>query len=314
MASLKEIYADFENGTYLAELKLSMVEGYRFAGNFPLMKVDNEQVTVVESTPIDKFLTQTGKSKKLAKGASARKIRGEVITPSGFKLVHNEIEYSIPNKDMEHPNFNLMDEINAMGYVFANDLDEIVYNTAKENATLVTDDKIIGEWSENATEFKSLVRDVIRFQSSIRPKPYNINMIAYGSEADVELKARAGQSVSDYTLPQNGFTVKDTLDLVNAKNFWGGVNFDDGEAIGFDRDMPALDVIMMKFNNPKIKSMPTIEGMENLLPPVQMLMFDNSETETKPRTTIKVACAAGAYPRAKGERMIRFEDLVSVTP
>lgn len=313
MASLKEIYADFENGTYLAELKLSMVEGYRFAGNFPLMKVDNEQVTIVESSSIDKFLTQTGKSKKLAKGASARKIRGEVITPSGFKLVHNEIEYSIPNKDMEHPNFNLMDEINAMGYVFANDLDEIVYNTAKENATLVTDDKIIGEWSENATEFKSLVRDVIRFQSSIRPKPYNINMIAYGSEADVELKARAGQSVSDYTLPQNGFTVKDTLDLVNAKNFWGGVNFDDGEAIGFDRDMPALDVIMMKFNNPKIKSMPTIEGMENLLPPVQMLMFDNSETETKPRTTIKVACAVGAYPRAKGERMIRFADLVSTS-
>ena len=63
MATLKEIYADFENGTYLAELKTSMVEGYRFAGIFPLMKVDNEQVTIVESTPIDRFLTQTGKSK-----------------------------------------------------------------------------------------------------------------------------------------------------------------------------------------------------------------------------------------------------------
>lgn len=311
MASLKEIYADFENGTYLAELKLSMVEGYRFAGNFPLMKVDNEQVTVVESTPIDKFLTQTGKSKKLAKGASARKIRGEVITPSGFKLVHNEIEYNILNSDMEHPNFNLMDEISAMGYVFANDVDEIVYNTAKDNATVVTDDKIIGEWGENATEFKSVLRDLMRFQASIRPKPYNINMVAYGTEADVELKARAAQSVSDYVLPQNGFKIKDALDLANAKNFWGGRNFDDGEAIGFDRDMPALDVIMMKYNNPKIKSMPTIEGMESLLPPVSMLMFDNADEEHRPRTTIKVACTAGAYPRAQGERMIRIADLIT---
>jgi hypothetical protein len=311
MASLKEMYADFENGTYLAELKLSMVEGYRFAGNFPLSKVDNKQVTIVQSDSIDKFLTQTGKSKKLAKGASARKIRGEVITPSGFKLAHNEIQYTISNEDMEHPSFNLMDEISAMGYVFANDLDEIVYKTAKDNATLVTDSKIIGEWGEAATEFKSLVRDVIRFQSNIRPLPYNINMIAYGSEADVELKARAGQSVSNYTLPQNGFTVKDALDLANAKNFWGGRNFSDGESIGFDRDVPALDVIMMKYKNPKIKSMPTIQGMESLLPPVNMLMFDNADTETEPMTTIKVACTAGAYPRAKGERMIRFPDFVS---
>jgi len=314
MVSLKEMYADFENGTYLAELKLSMVEGYNFAGIFPLQKVDNEQVTIVESTPIEKFLTQTGKSKKLAKGASARKIRGEVVTPKGFKLVHNEIEYNILNSDMEHPNFNLMDEISGMGYVFANDVDQIVYTTAKENATLVTDDKIIGEWGEAATEFKSIYRDVMRLQNFILPKPYNIDLIAYGKEANIELKARAGQSTSDYKLPQNGFEIKKALDLANAQNFWGGRAFDDGEAIGVDSNMPALDVIMMKYNNPKIKSMPTIQGMEKLLPPVSMLMFDNADKEHRPMTTIKVACTCGAYPRAKGERMIRFEDLVSATP
>lgn len=311
MATLKEMYADFENGTYLAELKTSMVEGYRFAGIFPLMKVDNEQVTIVESTPIDKFITQTGKSKKVAKGASARKIRGEVITPEGFKLVHNEIEYSILNKDMEHPNFNLMDEISAMGYVFATDVDQAVYSTAKNNAKVVTDSKIVKGWGNNATEFKSLLRDVMRFQASIRPKPYEIDLIAYGAEADVELKARAAQSVSNYKLPQNGFEIKSALDVANAKNFWGGRAFEDGEAFGFDSKMPALDVIMMKYHNPKIKSMPNVPGLEDLLPPVSMLMFDNADKEHRPMTTIKVACTAGAYPRAKGERMIRFPDFVS---
>lgn len=290
-----------------------MVEGYRFAGNFPLMKVKNKQVTIVESTPIDKFMDQTGKSKKLAKGASARKIRGEVVTPSGFKLVHNQIDYSILNDDMQHPNFNLMDEISAMGFVFANDVDETVYKTAKENATLVSDDKIIKEWGENATEFKSVLRDVMRFQAAIRPKPYEIDRIAYGSEADVELKSRSSQSVSDYKLPQNGFTIRSALDLANAKHFWGGMNFDSEEGIGFNSNIPALDVIMMKYYNPKIKSMPNIEGMESLLPPVSMLMYDNSETEHEPRTTIKVACTAGAYPREKGARMIRIEDLVSAS-
>lgn len=305
------MYADFENGTYLAELKTSMVEGYKLAGLFPLMKVDNEQVTIVESTPIDKFLTQTGKSKKLAKGASARKIRGEVITPEGFKLVHNEIEYSILNSDMEHPNFNLMDEISAMGYPLSLDVDEAVYNTAKDNATLVNDPKIAKAWGDAATDFKSVLRDVMRFQNSILPKPYDIDLIAYGKESNIELKARAGQSTSNYKLPQNGFEIKKALDLANAQHFWGGRIMEDGEAFGFDSNMPALDVIMMKYHNPKIKSMPSVPGLESLLPPVSMLMFDNSDEEHRPRTTIKVACTAGAYPRAKGERMIRFPDFVS---
>jgi hypothetical protein len=90
----------------------------------------------------------------------------------------------------------------------------------------------------------------MRFQAAIRPLPYNIDRIAYGTEADVELKARAAQSTSDYTLPQNGFTIKNALDLANAKNFWGGRNFDDGEAIGFDSNMPALDVYHDEIQQP----------------------------------------------------------------
>lgn len=311
MADLKKIYADFEKGMYLAEAKVNVVNGYNLAGLFPKIEMDTKKVTIVDSTPIDKFIDQTGKKKRVAKGASARKIRGEVITPDGFKLEHNEIEYVIENEDMEHPTFNLIQEIQAMGYVLAVDVDKVVYDVIKDSATLISDSKIKGLWGADATELKSMIRDMSRLKKSMRPKPYSVDLFAYGDEADTELKARAAQSVEDYQLPQNGFNVEDTLNLMNARNFWGGLNMEDGEVFGFDSKNPGLDVIFKKYKNPKIKSMPTIQGMESLLPPINMLMYSNEDTETEPQTTIKVATTCGAFPRAKGERMVRFPNIVS---
>jgi hypothetical protein len=311
MVELKKIYADFEKGMYLAEAQVSIVNGYNLAGLFPKIEMDTKKVTIVDSTPIDKFIDQTGKKKKVAKGASARKIRGEVVTPDGFKLEHNEIEYVIENEDMLHPTFNLIQEIQAMGYVLATDIDQVVYNTVKDHGQLITDNKIVGGWGETATELKTMIRDISRLKKSMRPKPYSVDLFAYGDEADTELKARAAQSVEDYQLPQNGFNVEDTLNLMNARNFWGGLNMDDGEVFGFDSKNPGLDLIFKKYSNPNIKSIPTIQGMEALLPPINMLMFDNSKEETEPQTTIKVATTCGAYPRAKGERMIQYADIIS---
>lgn len=311
MPDLKQIYADFEKGMYLAEAKLAVVNGYKLAGLFPKIEMDTKKVTIVDSTPIDKFISQTGKAKKVAKGASARKIRGEVITPDGFKLEHNEIEYVIDNEDMEHPSFNLTQELQAMGYVLASDIDRIVKGCITTHATVVTDNKIKGGWEGVAITLQDIIKDVTRFKKAIRPKPYNINMLPMGDEADTYAKTYAAVSTENYEIPQNGFGIEDTLPFLNSRIFWGGLNMTDGELIGLDSNNPALDVIFKKYKNPKVKSVPSIPGMEALLPPINMLMFDSSETETEAQTTIKMATTCGAYPRNQGERMIRYPDIVT---
>lgn len=311
MPDLKTLYADFENGMYLATAKETIVKGYKLAGLFPKKELDTKQVTIIDREPIDKFKDQTGKSKKIAKGASARKIRGKLVTPEGFKLVHNEIEYIIENEDMEHPTFDLVSEIQAMSYVLADDIDKSVYDTVKENAKVVQDNKIKAKWGEDATDIKAILADLIRFRGSIRPKPFNINAIAMGSEANIELTSKSAQSTTAYTLPQNGFEIEDSLQMANSQNFWGGIKMDDGELFGFDLQNPALDVLHKKYKNPKITSVPTIPGMESIVPQISMLMYDDSEKSTEPQTTIKVATTSGAYPRAKGEKMIRYPDIIS---
>ncbi len=224
--------------------------------------------------------------------------------------MHNEIEYIIENEDMEHPTFDLTSEIQAMAFVLGDDIDLAVYDTIKENARVVKDTKIKAKWGMDATDIKSIVADLMRFRASVRPKPFNINAIAMGSEANIELVSKSAQSTIAYSLPQNGFEI-DSLQMANAQNFWGGIRMEDGELFGFDLQNPALDVLHKKYRNPKVKSVPTISGMESVVPQVSMLMYDDSERSTEPQTTIKVATTSGAYPRAKGERMIRYENIIA---
>lgn len=311
MANLKEMYADFEKGMYIAEAKMDIVDGYKLAGLFPKTETKTKKATVVDAEEIDKFKDQDGKDKKIAKGASARKIRGKVTTPDGFKLYLREVEYVIDNEDMEDPSFNLTGEIKGMSYLLAGDIDAIVNNCVEENAIEITDEDINGNWDSEDVDEQGVIQDVSLFTAGIRPNPYLINTLALGNKADTWLKIKSAQSVENYELPQNGFKIRDTISLLNNRCLWGGVSVDDGAMYGFDTDNPALEILFKKYKNPNVKSVPPIPGMEALLPPISMLMYDNSQWESDPQTTIKVGVTVGAFARNNGKRMIKYPNVLS---
>jgi hypothetical protein len=52
-------------------------------------------------------------------------------------------------------------------------------------------------------------------------------------------------------------------------------------------------------------------GMEKFLPTINMMMYDNSITESDPQTTIKVTAAVGARAMNDGAGLFKYADILA---
>jgi len=308
-----QLINDYKNGRLIRLAQEKMVRGFNLTGLFPMKPVATKKVQVIDSTPIDKFVDQTGKQRKVAKGAKVRQIIGKVETTDGLTLTHNEIEYRIENEDLEdNPTFDIFAEVSAMAYVLAMDIESAVAASFRANAQLAVDSGVTihANWNESTTALEHITDDVAEFEACSRLTPYQLSLFAQGNRANVEMIKRVGASVENYRLPTTDFDIDSVLQFMNARHFYGGRYMNDGEIFGIDPLNPGLTVFYKDYTNPNVKPAPLPQGMEKLAPPIRMIMFDTAETETEPQTVIKVANAVGAFPRRKGEGLFRYADVL----
>lgn len=309
---LTDLYKAYESGYLLRDAQVGVTRAFNLTGLFPKLEVPTKKVNIINSSPIDKFVDNTGKMKKVAKGAKVRRIVGEVETAGGLRLTHSEIEYIIENEDLQEPTFDLRGEILAMSYIPGLDIEEVVANGIRTNAQIAADpDKINGDWDGAETTLDDIISDIIEFQGASRSTPYRLNWFAQGNRANLELIKKGGLSIEDYAIPQNEFNINDATNFLNARHFYGGSFMEDGELFGGDLNNPGLKVVYKKYDNPNVKDAPMPEGMAAFAPPVKMLMYDNSDKETEPQTIIKVACTAGVYATQKGAGLFKYDDILS---
>lgn len=312
-----QMYKDFEDGMYLMRGQETMIANFKIAGTLPKTVVDTSQVTIYESDSLDDYMKKVPKGKKFAKGASGRKFRGSVKSSEGYKLESREVEYTINNEDMLHPSFNLDNEIRKMSYILADDIDEIVLNTVRENARTIipsgsatTGNKIVGKW--DTADMDSILGDIIRIKKQLRDKNIGaLDTFMYGDEAQTQVATKCQVLSEKYQFPTTGFYVDDNIRLSNANHMWGGDKELDEELFAFKSSIPPMQLIYKKYNNPNIKSVPTIQGLEYITPTIEMLMFDNGKENLNPQTTIKMGVTCGALPISKGNNMVRIANILS---
>jgi hypothetical protein len=303
-----DIYKSYADGYLLRDAQVRIARGFELTGLFPKAEVDTKKVNVVKSTPLDKFVDKTGKLRKLAKGARARQIRGEVETTDGLNLTQCEIEYIIEDEDLHSEVFDLQGELGAMYYILAQDIEEVVYNKIVAEAA-ISSSSLTGNWDDAGATLETIIEDIVQMESEARDTPYRLNWFAYGSTAHNLLLKKAGVSIEDYTIPQNEFTIDGSISLQNARHFYGSREMGVGEILGGDIDNPGLRLFYKKYNNPNVKQAPMPVGMEKFLPTINMMMYDNAETQSDPETTIKVTCAVGARAMNDGAGLFRHADI-----
>lgn len=308
-----QLYEDYTNGYLLRDAQVGMVRAFNLIPLFPSAGVKGSKLTVIKSTPIDKFKDKDGGYKKVAEGADVRRIVGEVETADGLTLVHNEIEYVISNEDMNRPTFNLPDELKAMTYVLGLDAEEVLAKAIRAAAKIKVDaDKLTGKWADSGTTTDILTSDVTEIIAASRGTPIKINWLAYGNRANIELTKKCGIAVGNWKIPQNEYEIDSAISFGNAQHLYGGEFMNDGELFGGDINNPGVKVFYQEFENPEVKQAPLPEGMNPKFAPfMRMMMFDDSKTSTKPKTTIKVANAVGAYIPQEGHRLFSLEDILS---
>ena len=120
--------------------------------------------------------------RKLAKGARARQIRGEVETTDGLRLTQCEIEYIIEDEDLHSEVFDLQGELGAMYYILAQDIEEVVYNEIAAKAA-ISSSNLTGNWDDEKTTLETIIEDVVQMESEARDTPYRLNWFAYGGTA-----------------------------------------------------------------------------------------------------------------------------------
>ena len=306
----EKIFSDYHRGMYVVQAQEQILHTNPILGLFPRQEVDTKDITVVEEQPIDKYEDKLPKGKRLAKGASARRFRGELVQPKGFKMVKHAIEYVIAQEDMENSYYNLSDEVGAMSWILGKDMTNTVYETAKKYAMEVDDANIKGEW--NTAEYDSILNDIVYMKKQLRDQNINkIDNFIYGDEAITKLASKSQVESTRYEFQKEGFYVDDTMRISGANHFWGGQDLEDGEVIGFNYNAPPMKIYYKRPSNSKVRSIPQIPGYEEVSPCISMLMYDDSETNDDPVVTIKMSCTLGAFPIAKGNRMIRIPNILS---
>jgi hypothetical protein len=308
---LQALMKDYRNGYITTDAQVQVAQGFVLTGLFPKQEVTGKNVNIIKTTAIDKFEDKTGKMRKMAKGTKARRIVGEVAAADGLTLTHNEIEYIIESDVFNEETYNVNEEIGAMCYILAQDIEGIVYDKIVANASL-SPTVANHDWDGAGTTLEMILADIIDIEDVALNTPYDINWLAYGRTGRKALLKKAAQSVEDYMIPQNQFPIKDSISLMNSRHFYGGREMGNGEILGGDTNNPGLKVFYKRFRNPNVKqAVPLPQGMADFAPALNVLIYNNQDTETEPQTFIKVACAVGAYPIQDGAGLLRYADITA---
>lgn len=306
----EKIFSDYHRGMYVVQAQEQILHTNPVIGLFPKQEVDTKDITVLEEQPIDKYADKLPKGKRLSKGATARKFTGELIQPKGFKMVKHAIEYTIAQEDMENSYYNLSNEVASMSWILGKDMTTTIFDTAKKYAKEVTDTNIGGDW--DTVDYDHILNDIVYMKKQLRDQNINkIDNFIYGDEAITKLASKSQVESTRYEFQKEGFYVDDTMRISGANHFWGGQDLEDGEVIGFNYNAPPMRIYYKRPSNPKVRNIPAIRGYEEVSPCINMLMYDDSETNDEPVVTIKMSCTLGAFPIAKGNRMIRIPNILS---
>lgn len=307
--NIQKQYDDFNNGFFIRLARESIANNYNVAGLFPFQGVSASKATIVENAPVDKFVDQiSGKLRPLAKGASARKLRGTTVAPSGLVLKFSEIEYEIDWEDLKDPSINLGTEIESMGYIAALEINDIALECVRNNAQKVSDSKIKGGWEKPENEWKQIARDIRRFRDL--SKLYNLDLLMLGDDAKFEVDTKSAIESMSFEMPKNGYTIDDVIRTMSTNVASGGQGMDLGEVFSFSSLVPGVNLRFQEFDNPNMQDAGIAPELAKFAPPIKMLMYDNSDKETKPTTTIKMAWACGAFPVRKGKAMFQLADIL----
>lgn len=305
-----KIYSDYERGMFIAQAQEVILHQNPIIGLFPKREVNTKEITVVEEQPIDKYKDKMPKGKRLAKGASARKFRGELVTPKGWTMVKHAIEYAIAKEDLENPMYQLTNEVGAMAWILGVDMTNTVFDTALKYAKVVDDENIQGKWA--TCEYDDILSDIVYMKKQLRDKNINkIDNFIYGDEGITKLAAKSQVESMRYAFQSEGFYVDDVMRISGANHFWGGQDIADEEVLGFNYDIPPMEIFYKKPSNPKVRSVPQVPGYSEVAPCISMLMYDDSETNDEPVVTIKMSCTMGAFPIDGGKRMIKIPNILS---
>lgn len=306
----EKIFSDYYRGMYVLQAQEQILHTNPIIGMFPKQEVDTKDITVLEEQPIDKYEDKLPKGKRLAKGATARKFRGELVQPKGFKMVKHAIEYVIAQEDMENSYYNLSNEVNAMSWILGKDMTATIYETAKKYAKEVDDANIGCQWA--TADYDDILNDIVYMKKQLRDQNINkIDNFIYGDEGITKLASKSQVESMRYEFQKEGFYVDDVMRISGANHFWGGQDLEDPEVIGFNYNAPPIRIYYKRPSNPKVRNIPAIRGYEEVSPCINMLMYDDSETNDEPVVTIKMSCTLGAFPIAKGNRMIRIPNILN---
>lgn len=307
--NIQKQYDDYNDGFFIRLAKEAIASNYNIAGLFPFQAVPANKATIVEEAPIDKFVDQiTGKLIPLAKGARARRLRGTTVAPNGLTLHHSEFVYEIDWEDLKDPSINLGTEIQSMSYLAALEINDIALECVRNNAQKVTDSKIKGGWEKDTTEYKQIARDIRRFKD--QSKIYKQDLLALGDDAKFEVDTKSAIEAMSFEMPKNGYTIEDVIRTMSTNVFAGGQGMNLGEVFSFSSLVPGVNLRFQEFDNPNVLDAGIDPALAKLAPPIKMLLFDNSDKETKPTTTVKVAYACGAFPSHKGKAMFQLADIL----
>lgn len=307
--NIQKQYDDYNNGFFIRLAREAIANNYNIAGLFPFKPVPASKATIVNQAPIDKFVDQiTGKLRPLAKGAKARRLRGTTVSPSGLQLSYSEFEYEIDWEDLKDPSINLGTEIESMSYLVALEINDFILEVVRNNAQKIVDPKIKGEWEDSATEFAQIARDIRRFKDL--SKSYKLDLVCLGDEAKFELDTKAAKETLPYQIPKTGFTLEDNIQTMSMNCASGGAGMGVGEVFVFPSLTPAVNVRFQEFDNSNVQNAGIAPELAKFAPPIKMLMFDNSDEEIKPTTTIKMGYAVGAFPTRNGKAMFQLADIL----
>lgn len=302
----------YESGYIQANTQKQVVDNFKLAGLFPRVITNDKQVTITEGVPLgefDKEIVGEEKVRGITMGATPRKIRTKLRSPKGMKLDQSEIMMEIEQKQLEDDRLDLNTLISNISYSLAKDIDQMVYDCAIEYATEVSDSKIIGKWTAN--DIETIVADTVRMKNKLRPKPYIIDQFALGAEAQTEVEVKSAKLPTKWQLPINGYQLEDVVRLGSTNFSWGGADMDPSELLAFSSQYPAMQIFYMNYNNPRIHSVPTVPGYEATSPYINVMMFDNADTEPEPITTLRFSINMGAYALEEGDRMLHITNVLS---
>lgn len=308
----KRRIAAFEAGYITQQVRTTVAQNFKFAYLFPTHIVDSKQVTITEELSEDIFddqIVDEGKRRRITKGASARKLRFTGVGAEGLKFQQNKVEIEIEAEEFEKESFDLMGIQRRIALSLAKDIDKVVYSNILDYAQTVSDAKIAKGWS--AADLEAITKDIIRIRSKVRPKFDNVDVFACGDEVQLTLASKAAALPLKWEFPANGYTVDNTLPLGGANFYYGGACMEDDELLAFSSANPGMELYYLDYKNPRVKRVPTIKDYEYCTPAINVMMYDNSDTEEEPIITMKYSYNVACHPIEKGDRMLRVQSLLS---